>query len=48
MMRWAAERCRQRHCGLVQLTSNKKRLDAHRFYERLGFSRSHEGFKLYL
>jgi GNAT superfamily N-acetyltransferase len=48
MMRWAVERCRQRGCGLVQLTSNKKRPDAHRFYERLGFLRSHEGFKIYL
>jgi GNAT superfamily N-acetyltransferase len=48
MMRWALERCRQRGCGMVQLTSNKKRLDAHRFYERLGFQKSHEGFKYYL
>lgn len=48
MMRWAVERCRERGCGMVQLTSNKKRLDAHRFYERLGFVKSHEGFKLYL
>jgi hypothetical protein len=31
----------------VQLTSNKLRTDAHRFYERLGFKRSHEGFKYY-
>jgi GNAT superfamily N-acetyltransferase len=48
MMRWALERCRARGCGMVQLTSNKKRLDAHRFYERLGFAKSHEGFKYYL
>jgi GNAT superfamily N-acetyltransferase len=48
MMRWAVERCRERGCGLVQLTSNKARHDAHRFYARLGFAQSHEGFKLLL
>jgi GNAT superfamily N-acetyltransferase len=48
MMLWALERCRERGCGMVQLTSNKLRLDAHRFYERLGFLKSHEGFKYYL
>jgi GNAT superfamily N-acetyltransferase len=48
MMKWAVNRCRERGCGMVQLTSNKKRVDAHRFYESLGFAKSHEGFKLYL
>jgi GNAT superfamily N-acetyltransferase len=48
MMHWAVERCRDNGCSMVQLTSNKKRLDAHRFYERLGFLKSHEGFKYYL
>lgn len=47
MVRWAIEQCRDRGCGMVQLTSNKQRLDAHRFYERLGFKKSHEGFKYY-
>lgn len=48
MIRWAIDHCRERGCAMVQLTSSKKRTDAHRFYERLGFTRSHEGFKLYL
>ena len=39
---------RERQIALVQLTSNAKRLDAHRFYERLGFEKSHAGFKLRL
>ena len=33
-------------CGLVQLTTDKQRNDAHRFYEQLGFAASHEGMKL--
>ncbi|MGW7435775.1 GNAT family N-acetyltransferase [Streptomyces sp. NPDC054849] len=48
LMRLAVERARGRGCGLVQLTSDKRRAEAHRFYERLGFARSHEGFKLHL
>lgn len=48
MMRWAIERCREHGCGTVQLTSNKARADAHRFYRRLGFTQSHEGFRLFL
>lgn len=46
LMERAVERARERGCGLMQLTSNKRRSAAHRFYERLGFARSHEGFKL--
>ena len=48
MMTWAVERCRQRGCGLVQLTSDRQRSSAHRFYERLGFSPTHTGFRLSL
>lgn len=39
---------RARDVSLVQLTSSNKRPDAHRFYERLGFEKSHAGFKLQL
>jgi GNAT superfamily N-acetyltransferase len=48
LMTWVIERARQRGCALVQLTTDKSRLDAHRFYERLGFVASHEGMKLTL
>ncbi len=48
MMAFAHERCEARGCGMVQLTSNKARTDAHRFYRRLGYAQSHEGFKLFL
>lgn len=46
MMLWALERARQRGCGLAQLTTDKRRTDAHRFYESLGFTASHIGMKL--
>jgi GNAT superfamily N-acetyltransferase len=48
MMKWAMERARQRGAHVVQLTSHKSRLDAHRFYERLGFEGSHLGMKISL
>ena len=48
MMRWSMERARQRGAHVVQLTSHKSRLDAHRFYERLGFQGSHLGMKINL
>ncbi|RRH96181.1 GNAT family N-acetyltransferase [Mesorhizobium tamadayense] len=46
LLEWAIEKCRERGCRIVQLTTNKSRLDAHRFYERLGFKASHIGYKL--
>ncbi len=48
MIGWAVGQAREHGCGLVQLTSDKRRPDALRFYESLGFTASHEGFKLSL
>lgn len=48
VIRDAIERARAEGCGVVQLTSDRSRLDAHRFYERLGFKASHVGMKLKL
>ncbi|MCZ4507045.1 GNAT family N-acetyltransferase [Streptomyces sp. ActVer] len=45
---WAIDRSRSEGCQLVQLTSDVSRTDARRFYERLGFTASHVGFKLQL
>ncbi len=47
-VQWAIEQSRRENCQLVQLTSDVTRTDAHRFYERLGFTASHVGFKLAL
>lgn len=46
MIAWAIDECRRRGCGMVQLTSDKSRADAIRFYESLGFKASHQGLKL--
>ncbi|PRX99070.1 GNAT family N-acetyltransferase [Allonocardiopsis opalescens] len=46
LVRWAIDEAARRGCGLVQLTSNASRADAHRFYQRLGFAPTHVGFKL--
>jgi GNAT superfamily N-acetyltransferase len=48
LMIWVIDRARERGCAMVQLTSDRSRLDAHRFYERLGFASSHVGMKLTL
>ncbi|WP_316527255.1 GNAT family N-acetyltransferase [Kitasatospora brasiliensis] len=48
LIQWAVERSRELGAALVQLTSDATRTDAHRFYERLGFTASHVGFKLKL
>ncbi|WP_313066755.1 GNAT family N-acetyltransferase [Achromobacter animicus] len=48
MFEWAIEQCRSQGCGLVQLTTDRARPDARRFYESLGFKASHDGMKLSL
>ncbi|MEV7288189.1 GNAT family N-acetyltransferase [Streptomyces sp. NPDC093252] len=48
LIEWAVAESREQGCQLVQLTSDSTRTDAHRFYERLGFTASHVGFKLHL
>ncbi|MEZ4570249.1 MAG: GNAT family N-acetyltransferase [Thermomicrobiales bacterium] len=48
MFEWAIEQCRSRGCQLVQLTTDRERPEAHRFYENLGFVSSHIGYKLAL
>lgn len=45
-LRWAIDQCRMRGCALVQLTTDRQRHDALRFYEKLGFVYSHCGMKL--
>jgi GNAT superfamily N-acetyltransferase len=48
LMEWVIARSRERGCHLIQLTSNQARVDARRFYERLGFKPTHVGMKLHL
>ncbi len=46
MFRWAHDYGRDHGAGLAQLTTDKSRTDAHRFYARLGYEATHEGLKL--
>lgn len=48
MFRWAIDRARAKRAHVLQLTTDKQRPNALRFYERLGFKASHEGLKLHL
>ncbi|WP_017537666.1 GNAT family N-acetyltransferase [Nocardiopsis halophila] len=45
MMEWAESQARERGCSLIQLTSDRTRKNAHRFYGRLGYDPTHVGFK---
>ncbi|MCB1555957.1 MAG: GNAT family N-acetyltransferase [Alphaproteobacteria bacterium] len=47
-IRFALERAREKGCGIVQLTTDKTREKVHTFYERLGFSSTHVGMKIYI
>ncbi|MEU8002480.1 GNAT family N-acetyltransferase [Catellatospora sp. NPDC049111] len=48
LVQWAIDHARNQGCGLVQLTTDRSRTDAHRFYEGLGFEATHLGMKLAL
>jgi GNAT superfamily N-acetyltransferase len=48
LFEWAIDQAKMRGCHMVQLTADKTRPDAHRFYESLGFDATHEGMKLHL
>ena len=48
LIQWAVDESRRQDCHLLQRTADATRQDAHRFYERLGFTASHVGFKLAL
>ncbi|PJN91118.1 GNAT family N-acetyltransferase [Bacillus sp. mrc49] len=48
LIQYAIERAKARECSIIQLTTDKKREDSLRFYERLGFTATHEGLKLKL
>lgn len=46
LLRWTIDWARDQGCGVVQLTTDKRRPEALSFYESLGFTASHEGLKL--
>jgi ribosomal protein S18 acetylase RimI-like enzyme len=46
LVRWAIAEARARGCKLVELLTHRTRVDAQRFYERLGFSKSHVGMTI--
>ena len=47
LFKWAIQRAKDRDAHLIQLTTDKKRPEALKFYEMLGFKASHEGMKLH-
>ena len=47
MFEWVINRAKERKVHLLQLTTDKKRPKAIKFYEKLGFKQSHEGMKMH-
>lgn len=47
LFKWAINRAKERGAHLLQLTTDKKRSEVLKFYEKLGFIASHEGMKLH-
>ena len=47
LFRWAINRAEEKGAHLLQLTTDKKRPEAIKFYEKLGFKATHEGMKLH-
>jgi len=48
MIKYAIQRAKDRGAHLLQLTTDKVRPEALKFYEKLGFNSTHEGMKLHL
>lgn len=48
LLRYVMDEARRRGATVAQFTSNKARQDAHMFYERMGFTASHDGYKISL
>src|SRR5690242_16198360 len=46
LVQWAVGEAKARSCKLVELLTHHTRVDAQRFYERLGFARSHVGMTI--
>lgn len=48
MMQWAINKTKEKGCSVVQLDTDTSRKSAHQFYDKLGFTATHYGMKLYI
>lgn len=48
MMQWAINKAKEKGCSIVQLDTDTSRKSAHQFYDKLGFTATHYGMKLYI